>query len=62
MLFALLVPDAHAFTFHDDARIGCLIRFMLAQMVPDVGAIRLYDAGNVIFVKCTVHGGDLSIG
>ena len=31
-------------------------------MVPDMGAVRLNNAGDVIFVKCTVHGGDLSIG
>ena len=60
MLFALLVPDAHAFAFDNDARVSGFVGFVLAQVVPDVGAIHLDNVREVVLIKFSVHGSDLS--
>ena len=56
VFLALLVPDAHALAFDNDARIGCFIGLMLAQVMPDVRAVCFDNAGEVVFVEIAVHG------
>ena len=60
MLFALLVPDTHAFAFDNDPWVRGFIGFVLAEVVPDVRAICLDHTGDIVFAKCTIHVRDLS--
>ena len=55
MLFAVLVPNPHALALDDDPGFGIFKRFMLRQVVPDMGAVGLDHLGNVIVAKCAVH-------
>jgi hypothetical protein len=48
MFAPLGVPDPQALALDDHARIDRLILLVLRKMVPDVGAIRLDDGGNVL--------------
>ena len=61
VFFALLVPNPHALAFDNDARIGGLIGFVLAQMVPDMRAVGFDNAGDVVLVEIAVHGANLSV-
>ena len=55
MLFALLIPDAHAFAFHDDPRIRRFEGFMLNQVVPDMRLVGLHHMTDIIVFKRAVH-------
>jgi hypothetical protein len=48
MLFAVLVPDTHAFAFNDDPWIDRFKRFMLDQMMPNMGFVCVNYARQVI--------------
>jgi len=56
VFFALLIPNAHAFAFDNDAGICRFIGFVLAQVMPDVRAVRFDNAREVVFVEIAVHG------
>jgi hypothetical protein len=61
MFLARLVPHAHALSFDDDAWVRGLIRFVLAEMVPDMRAVGLHD-GRKVVCGIILHGDALPMG
>ena len=56
MLFALLVPDPHAFAFDDDPWIIFLKGFVLDQVVPNVRAVGFDHVAEIVLGQVAVHG------
>ena len=57
MFLPVLVPDMDALAFYDDAGIGGLIRLVLAEVVPDMGLVGLYNMRNIVLAECAIHDG-----
>ena len=55
MFFALLIPYTHALAFNNNAWLTCFKRFVLGQMMPNMGAIQFNNLRYIIIVKFTVH-------
>jgi len=50
----MLVPDPHAASFNNDARLTRFKRLVLCQVMPDVGAIGLDDFFDIV-LQVAIH-------